>query len=253
LVEESGVLPREASPTHAEEAAGRLVARYDGHLRSLLAEIEVVANAVATREVRDLTDEEIEAASRLGTYVRRSPESDTLVECLRASYRNRTRRIRRVPWRIVVDEHGEPCVEALPPGAEEIKPGLKGPPPEVDDLQGPLWRRAHLAALLDEFPLRRNDEWHTPRDVDIAIVSLLAGGLDEIRPPGLVDLKFERLLAREGRAVGAARTRRAFSTQAIRRRGYPSLDESALYLAAEPIHTYGAKAKRAATRSPKRS
>lgn len=96
----------------------------------------------------------------------------------------------------------------LPDGGVAVAPGLSGPPPRTTE--GAEWRRAHLVAVLDVYPLRRSNTEPTsfspPTDADIAVVSLLAGGLEEVA--GRPRKTLSEVLKAERKAIALVRRRR---------------------------------------------
>lgn len=92
-----------------------------------------------------------------------------------------------------------------------------GPP---RTLEGPEWRRNYLVQLLDAYPLRFDEGARSmvpPTDAEIALISLLAGGLDELATitPGRLDEGEKAVLGAERKAVAQARRRRTLVSRRL--------------------------------------
>jgi hypothetical protein len=101
----------------------------------------------------------------------------------------------------------------------DVSAYLPGPPPRT--LKGSEWRRAYLTEILDIYALGPDPDGQTdedgrlpmlrPTDRMIAVVSLLAGGLD-VSTEAALGKGTAWLIAAERKAIALSRRRRAFIT-----------------------------------------
>jgi len=115
----------------------------------------------------------------------------------------------------------------------------QGPPPltEAEPLNSPKWRRAYLVQLLDMYPHRFIDDLKAvlpPTDAEIALVTLLAGGLEEVNKhhASRIDDGEAAVLTAERKAIAQTRRRRTFVSRRLGELGMGSPHEAARAAAA---------------------
>lgn len=133
---------------------------------------------------------------------------------------------RMAPMRVVVPYSGGQLTQVT--GDASLLP--PGPPPRT--LDGPEWRRAYLVQLLDAYPHRFDSGSKTmlpPSDSEIALISLLAGGLEDMKrlTPSKLAEGEQAVRSAERRAIAQSRKRRTFFSRRSDELGFGTLQEAA--------------------------
>jgi hypothetical protein len=198
------------SRTTADYEVAYLVRVREDEVFKLASDVDVVLKEL-TAPVR-LSDAGVELARLEEELAILAADPDDVAE-YRALHRGMTRRLRIWCQRLRSDGDKK--------RAPRTAAGLAGPPPDAET-GTTTWRRQHLVELLDQFPMRPDvvdRAWPVATNSDIAVVSLLAGTLDDrvadaTKHGGAFREDFVSVLAGERKAVREARLRKAYASRA---------------------------------------
>ncbi|MBX3230662.1 MAG: hypothetical protein KIT84_00480 [Labilithrix sp.] len=193
--------------TAPEAVLHRFFASEEPRFDSLLSELEGLVEKLRDPNQPELVERRRNTAVALRPFVERVGRDrlEVLREFIAATYRTGTTRrivtIDRDPYTGAVFDrpHQGFVVFGRPPRA-----------PGSDE-----WRRAYLVALLDGYPLPRSsdpDHARLPTNREIAIVSLLLGGLDPVGPKALAR-GIGTVIGAERKAIAIARQRNGGGAQ----------------------------------------